>query len=70
VQLLTEEVDLLGQEDICALELAQVEALSSELIRARHHRVDMSLDIFTEFGAMIDNRIQRLFLFWLEWQVG
>lgn len=54
MQFLTEEIDLVCKENFGSLELAQVEALGSELIWRRHQGVDVLCYVFAEFVAMFD----------------
>ena len=68
MDLLAEEVDLICKEDVSALKLTKIEALSSKLVRAGHDGVNISGDIFPEFDPVSDDRVQRFFLLRLERQ--
>ena len=41
VELLTEEISFEAQENLCALDLSKIKALSSHFFRIGHHRIDI-----------------------------
>jgi hypothetical protein len=63
---LTKEVGLIREEDIRALNLAEVKALDRKLIRSRHERVQEASNGGSEVAGFVDNVVEAVLLFWLE----
>jgi hypothetical protein len=67
---LSEEIDLVRQEDVSAFQLAKIEPLSSQLVWTRHERVDVLGHPVPEIESMSNDGFQGVLFFWLEWKIG
>jgi hypothetical protein len=69
VELLAEEVGLVREEDFCAFNLPQVEALCLGLIRGSHDGIAEGSDVLPELLSVVDDLLQNLFFVRLEGKI-
>lgn len=69
MKLLTKEVGLISEEDIGTLNLAKIEAKSSDLVRRDCQWVDVRSDVIPEGHSGVDDRTKGVLLLRLEWEV-
>ena len=67
MQLLAEEVGLRGQENLCSLDLPQIESLCSHFLRRSHYRAGIWAHEFSKVLGCVDDLFQYVFLLWLKW---
>lgn len=66
MELLTEEVSFVGEEDFCAFDLPQVEALRLGLLCSCHDGIAEGCYMLAEFLSIIDDLVKDLLFVRLE----
>jgi hypothetical protein len=70
VKFLAEKVCFIGQENLCALNFPEIEALGFCLLRRSHNRITEGRNMVTEVLRIIDDLRKNSFFIRLEWEVG
>ena len=68
MELLTEEVRLIGQQYFGSFNLAKVEALCGDLLRRRQYRIDERTHVVAKILSSRDDFLESVFFFRLERQ--
>lgn len=68
MELLAEEIGLVGQQYFSSFNLAKIKALCSDLLRRRHYWIDERTHVVTEILSSRDDLIESVFFFGLKRQ--
>ena len=69
MELLSEKIGLICQQDFGPFNLSQIETLSGHFVGGSHHRIDVRTHKFSKRLSDIYDFVQNIFLLWLKWQM-
>lgn len=70
MELLSEKVGLVCQQNFGPFDLPQVETLSGHFLRGCHHWINVRTHKFPKSLGDVDNLVKNFFLLGLKWQMG
>ena len=70
MELLSEEVGFVGEQDVGTFDLAEVETLSRDFVGCCHDRIGKGTNEISEVLCLVNNVLNSTFLLWLEGQAG